>query len=38
MRGMAAGECRVYDVSDMEAGNERIRQAVTEFAAEYESR
>lgn len=38
MRGMAAGEYRVYDVSDMEAGNERIRQAVTEFAAQYEAR
>ena len=38
MRGMAAGECRVYDVSDMEAGNERIRQAVTEFASQYEAR
>ena len=37
MRAMAAGEERVYTVEQMWAGSERIRQAVTAFAAEYEN-
>ncbi len=36
MHAMAAGECRVLRVEEMEAGSERIRQAVTEFAEKYE--
>ena len=36
MRAMAAGENRVYTVEDIQAGSERIRQAVEAFAAEYE--
>lgn len=35
MRAMAAGENRVLSVSDMEAGSERIRQAVADFAETY---
>ena len=35
MRAMAAGENRVFSVSDMEAGSERIRQAVADFAETY---
>ena len=35
MRAMAAGENRVFSVSDMEAGSERIRQAVAGFAETY---
>ena len=37
MRAMAAGECRVTTVEDMQAGSERIREAVIAFAADYES-
>ena len=37
MRAMAAGENRVMTVEDMQAGSERIRQAVISFAAMYES-
>ena len=33
MRAMAAGENRVFSVSDMETGSERIRQAVAEITA-----
>lgn len=33
---MAAGENRVLSAEDMDAGSERIRQAVTAFADEYE--
>lgn len=36
MYAMAAGECRVLTVDDMEAGSERIRQAVVAFAEAYE--
>lgn len=36
MRAMAAGECRVTSVADMEAGSQRIREAVTWFAEKYE--
>ncbi|MBE5799078.1 MAG: hypothetical protein E7321_03920 [Clostridiales bacterium] len=36
MRAMAAGEGRVYTVQAMRDGSERIRQAVMDFAAEYE--
>lgn len=36
MRAMAAGENRVLSAEDMDAGSERIRQAVTAFADEYE--
>lgn len=36
MRAMAAGENRVYTVQDMWDGSERIRQAVIDFAADYE--
>ncbi len=36
MRAMAAGENRVTAVEQMWEGSERIRQAVTAFAAEYE--
>ena len=36
MRAMAAGENRVYTAEDMAAGSERIRQAVIDFAADYE--
>ena len=35
MRAMAAGENRVFSVSDMETGSERIRQAVADFAETY---
>ena len=37
MRAMAAGENRVTGVEEMQAGSERIRQAVEAFAAWYES-
>ena len=37
MRAMAAGECRVTTVEQMWAGSERIRQAVIDFAANYEN-
>ena len=37
MRAMAAGECRVTNVEQMWAGSERIRQAVIDFAADYEN-
>ena len=37
MRAMAAGENRVMTVEDMQAGSERIRQAVISFAEMYES-
>ena len=37
MRAMAAGENRVTTVEDMEAGSERICQAVISFAETYES-
>lgn len=36
MRAMAAGENRVLSAEDMDAGSERIRQAVIAFADEYE--
>ena len=36
MRAMAAGENRVNSVEEMQAGSERIRQAVEAFAAWYE--
>ena len=36
MRAMAAGENRVYAVEEMWAGSERIRQAVMNFAEDYE--
>ena len=36
MRAMAAGENRVTSVEEMQAGSERIRQAVEAFAAWYE--
>ena len=36
MRAMAAGENRVLSVEQMWEGSERIRQAVIDFAAEYE--
>ena len=35
MCAMAAGENRVFSVSDMEAGSERIRQAVADFTETY---
>lgn len=38
MRAMAAGECRVTSVEEMQAGSERIREAVAVFAPMYESR
>ena len=38
MRAMAAGECRVTSVGEMQAGSERIRKAVTVFAQMYENR
>lgn len=34
MRAMAAGECRVTGVEDMERGSERIRELVRDFAAQ----
>ena len=37
MRAMAAGENRVLSAEEMEAGSERIRGAVADFAAEYEA-
>jgi len=37
MRAMAAGESRVNTVEQMEEGSERIRQAVIDFAADYEN-
>ena len=37
MRAMAAGENRVTTVEEMQAGSERIRQAVISFAETYES-
>lgn len=37
MHAMAAGENRVYTVEQMWAGSERIRQAVIDFAADYEN-
>lgn len=37
MRAMAVGESRVTTVEQMWAGSERIRQAVIEFAADYEN-
>ena len=36
MRAMASGENRVLSVEEMQAGSERIRQAVNAFAEEYE--
>ena len=36
MRAMAAGDGRVTSVEDMEAGSERIRQAVDAFIEQYE--
>ena len=36
MRAMAAGENRVLTVEDMQAGSQRIREAVESFAAAYE--
>lgn len=36
MRAMAEGDGRVYSVEEMWAGSERIRQAVIDFAAQYE--
>lgn len=36
MRAMADGECRVLSLEDMQAGSERIRQAVNDFAETYE--
>lgn len=36
MRAMAAGENRVQSTGNMEAGSERIRQAVSEFIQTYE--
>ena len=36
MRAMAAGEGRVLTLEDMQAGSERIRQAVLAFARDYE--
>ena len=36
MHAMAEGESRVLSAEDMDAGSERIRQAVTAFADEYE--
>ena len=36
MRAMAAGEGRLTTVEQMWEGSERIRQAVIDFAAEYE--
>ena len=36
MRAMAAGESRVLTVEDMQAGSQRIREAVESFAAAYE--
>ncbi len=38
MRAMAAGECRVTSVEEMQAGSERIREAVAAFAPMYENR
>ena len=38
MRAMAAGENRVLTVEDMQAGSQRIREAVEAFAAVYEGR
>ena len=38
MRAMAAGECRVKSVGEMQAGSERIREAVKVFAQMYENR
>ena len=37
MHAMAAGENRVLSVEDMAAGSERIRQAVIDFAEDYEN-
>lgn len=37
MRAMAAGENRVLSTEAMQAGSQRIREAVESFAAEYES-
>ena len=36
MHAMAVGENRIYTVEDMAEGSERIRQAVIDFAADYE--
>lgn len=36
MRGMAAGECRVTSVEQMQEGDARIRGAVEDFARRYE--
>jgi len=36
MRAMAAGENRVYSAEEMHAGSAMIRQAVIDFAADYE--
>ena len=38
VRAMAAGENRVLTVEDMQAGSQRIREAVEAFAAVYEGR
>lgn len=38
MRAMAAGECRIESVEEMQAGSERIREAVAVFAPMYENR
>lgn len=38
MRAMAAGENRVSSVQDMQAGSERIRRAVADFASWYETK
>ena len=38
MREMAEGVSRVFSVEEMQAGSERIRQAVIAFAQEYEPR
>ena len=35
MRAMAAGEDRVLSIEAMEAGSERIRRAVIDFAETY---
>jgi hypothetical protein len=36
MQAMASGENRIHTVEDMAEGSERIRQAVIDFAADYE--
>ena len=38
MRAMAAGECCIESVEEMQAGSERIREAVAVFAPMYENR